>query len=78
MVLPIAQQWATEHGLAPVGPVMSMTSLKWEAGFHPQGNRRHGQNGWSILHCWCGCDRSERSPHAMPFGRGKAKAPLHA
>jgi hypothetical protein len=64
-------------------PLMtSMTSLKREVGFRPwrhcpRGNHHRGLSGQSVHHPRCGYDGSERSPHAMPSGRGEAEAPLH-
>jgi hypothetical protein len=68
-------------GLRLLSPVMSVTSRRREARFwlqrcRPWRNRHRGLSGQSVLHLWCGCDRSERSPCAMPSGRGEAKAPL--
>jgi hypothetical protein len=70
---PLLDDGLPSAGLHLLPPVMSVTLPKREDGFHPRGNRHHG---WSILHPWCGCDRSERSPRASPSGTGEAKAPL--
>jgi hypothetical protein len=70
-------------GLHLLPPLMSVTLLKWEASVrpwhhHPWWNRHHGLTGRSILHPWCGCDGSGRSPYAAPPGRGEAEGPLPA
>jgi hypothetical protein len=51
-------------GLRLLSPVMSVTSRRREARFWLQRcrswrNRHRGLSGQSVLHLWCGCDRSE-------------------
>jgi hypothetical protein len=61
-------------------PLMRAPLLKGEAGIwlwhrHPRWNRHHGLSGQSVLHPWCGCDSSGRSPRAVPPGGGEVGAP---
>jgi hypothetical protein len=63
--------------------VMRVMSFEREAGFRPRchcsrGNCQRGLSGWSVIHPWCGCDGSGRSPRAPPSGRWEAEAPLPA
>jgi hypothetical protein len=68
-------------GLHSLPLLMSASLLKGEAGIQPWHrrpwwNRHHGMSGQSILHPWCGCDGSGRSPRVAPPVGGEAEAPL--
>jgi hypothetical protein len=68
-------------GLCVPPSVISVMSLIREVSFwlwyhRPWGNYHRGLSGWSVLHPLCGCDGSEQSPHAMPWGRLEAESPL--
>jgi hypothetical protein len=70
-------------GLRLLPPMMSVMSLEREASFwlwhrRPWGNYHHGLSCQSILHPWCGCDESKRSPRATPSGRVEVEAPRTA
>jgi hypothetical protein len=70
-------------GLHVLPPLTRVALLEGEAGVQPwhrctRWNHRHGLSCQSVLHSWCGCDRSGQSPCAMPPGRGEAEAPLPA
>jgi hypothetical protein len=86
-LLPLARRWVTEHRLAPAAPpsphLTSVALLEREADIrlwcrHPRWNYHRGLSNRSILHPWCGCDKSELSPHAASPRRGEAEAPLPA
>jgi hypothetical protein len=67
-------------GLRALPLLTSMLLLRGEAGIQPWHRRswwnyRHVLGGRSVLHPWCGCDGSRRSPHVAPPRRGEARAP---
>jgi hypothetical protein len=70
-------------GLCSLPLLTSVSLLKGEADIqlqlhHLRWNHRYGLSGRSVLHPWCGCDGSGRSPHvAPPVGREvRAPSPL--
>jgi hypothetical protein len=69
--------------LLPPPHLTSVALLEREANIrlwcrHPRWNYHRGLSNRSILHPWCGCDKSELSPHAASPRRGEAEAPLPA
>jgi hypothetical protein len=67
-------------GLRLLPPLMSVALHGREAYIrprcrHPWWNCRGDLSGQSILHPWCGCDRSGQSPCDVTPGRGVAEAP---
>jgi hypothetical protein len=81
VALPLARRWAAKHGLALAAPMVRAMSLEGDADFwpwhcHPRGNHRRGRSDRSVLHLWCGCDRSGRSHRAMPLRGREVEAPV--